>query len=272
MKKSINGWNFAPGTSWAAAARAARAAGFQAIEPTLEAEGELSITTGESACRRIGEQIREAGLEVASTACGLIWTLTYTSKDPAVRAKAHDLTLACLDRARWMGAPAILVLPGVVSHFETNSFEVGYADALKYALEALQKLSFEAEARNVIIAAENVWNNFLVSPVEMRDFIDRVNSPWVGAYFDTGNVLRYGIPEDWVQTLGKRIVRVHVKDFQVKIGNINGFVPLGDGDVNWPVVIAGLQAAGYDGPLTFEGPGDLADISKRLDRILRHAH
>src|SRR6185503_1124987 len=113
----------------------------------------------------------------------------------------------------------------------------------------------EAEARGVVIGIENVWNHFLVSPIEMRDFIDRINSPWVAAYFDVGNVLRYGIPQDWILTLGKRIARVHVKDFKTRMGTIEGFCPIGDGDVDWPAVTAALHFVGYNGPLTFEGRG-----------------
>ena len=114
----------------------------------------------------------------------------------------------------------------------------------------------------------NVWNRFLHSPVELADLIDRVNSNWVGAYFDIGNVLAYGYPQDWITTLGHRIVRVHVKDFALDPGGPNGFCPLGEGDVDWPAVRAALEHAGYDGPLTYEGKGSLADIAKRMDTVL----
>lgn len=268
MKKGINGWTFAAGTSIAEAARAARAAGFETFEPILEETGEITASTDESTCRRLGDVIREAGLEVSSLASGLFWSSPYTANDPAVRRTAHELTIAMLDRARWLGAPAILVVPGMVSHFERRTLETPYATAMARAYERLRELAFEAEKRGVVIAIENVWNQFLVSPVEMSDFIDRVNSPWVGAYLDTGNVLRYGIPHDWVGTLGRRITRVHLKDFKLDVGNIDGFCPLGDGDVDWPAVMSALKQVGYDGPVTFEGPGDLVDISRRIDRIL----
>jgi hexulose-6-phosphate isomerase len=269
MKKGINAWHFASGTPLAVAARAARAAGFEAFEPTLNPQGELTAHTPEVDCRQLAEHIRDTGLEITALACGMFWTISLTSRDAQVRGEAYDLALACLDRARWLGAPVVLIVPGVVSHFQTGGFESSYADALRYAFDALRKLSFEAEARGVIIGIENVWNQFLVSPVEMRDFIDRINSPWVAAYFDVGNVLRYGIPQDWILTLGKRIARVHVKDFRVRVGTIDGFCSIGDGDVDWPAVMAALRFVGYDGPLTFEGRGELADISKRLDTILR---
>jgi L-ribulose-5-phosphate 3-epimerase len=267
MKKGINGWTFAPGTPLRTAAEAAARAGFQTFEPTFDFEGELNPQTTEAECQRLGESIRETGLSLSSLATGIYWSTPFTSTDPAVRAKAHDLTLAYLDKAHWMHAPTVLVLPGMISHWETGGYLVSYPDALRYACDALQQLVPEAEARGVVIAVENVWNNFLVSPVEMRDFLDRVNSGWVGAYLDTGNVLRYGVTEDWVHVLGPRIVRVHLKDYNLKVGGLAGFCPLGDGDVNWPAVINGLKASGYDGPLTYEGPGEPAEIARRIDRV-----
>lgn len=272
MKKSINGWTFAAGTSLAEAAKAARAAGFEAFEPTLGLEGELTTTTEEATCRKLGDQIRRAGLEVASLACGLFWQACYTSPLAGDRARAKEWTMAGLDRAQWLGTDALLVVPGMISNFEKPTRPVcGYADALRLAYEALRELAGEAEARGVIIAIENVWNQFLLSPVEMRDLIDRVNSPWVQAYFDTGNVLKFGFPQDWIDTLGQRIARIHLKDFKIAVGTLDGFCPLGDGDADWPAIIAALKRVGYDGPLTYEGPGDLSEVSRRIDRILGRA-
>jgi hexulose-6-phosphate isomerase len=104
--------------------------------------------------------------------------------------------------------------------------------------------------------------------VEARDFVDAISSPWVGVYLDTGNVLKYGFPEDWIRILGKRITRVHLKDFKLQVATLEGFCPLGEGDVDWPAVTSALATAGYDGPLTYEGPGELHDIAGRIDRIL----
>ena len=272
MKKSINGWTFPAGKPIAEIVKEVKAAGFQAFEPTIGADGELNTASSEAACRKIGDTIRNAGLEVASAACGLFWEKHYTSPDAGVRKAAKELTVACLERAAWLGTDALLVVPGVVSHFENPTKPViGYAEALKLAYDALRELAPAAEKTGVIIAIENVWNGFLVSPVEMRDLIDRVNSPFVQAYFDVGNILKIGFPQDWIATLGARIRRIHLKDFKVAVGNIDGFCQLGDGDANWPAVISALKQAGYNGPLTYEGPGDLADISRRIDRILASA-
>jgi len=270
--KGINGWAFPKGTPWADAARLARQAGFEALEPTLDAQGELTPETSEAECRRIGDAIREAGLEVASLATGLFWEKHYTAADPAVREQARELTRAALLRAKWLGAPVLLVVPGLVSHPRDPSKPlVRYERAVQLAYESLHELCHDAEHCGVVMALENVWNQFLISPVEMRDFVDRINSPWLGVYLDVGNVLRYGFPEDWIDTLGGRVARVHVKDFKLAVGNKAGFCPVGEGDVNWPAVMHALRRQRYNGPVIHEGQGILEEIAIRLSRILRDA-
>ncbi|MCX7824458.1 MAG: sugar phosphate isomerase/epimerase, partial [Verrucomicrobiae bacterium] len=142
------------------------------------------------------------------------------------------------------------------------------------SLDALHRCARVAEKHKVTLCLENVWNKFLLSPLEMREFIDKLGSDCVGAYFDVGNVVLYGYPQDWIRTLGKRIVRVHIKDFKPVIGNINGFCNLLDGDVNWKAVMAELRALRYDGLCTVEVPayrqspeGCLRDWSSKLDQI-----
>jgi L-ribulose-5-phosphate 3-epimerase len=217
-------------------------------------------------------------------ATGLFWKFNYGSDDPAIRLRAHDLTLAMLDRAAWLGTDAILVVPAVVGRWDQPVPEVAYQDALNRTFEALHDLAPEAEQCGVVIAIENVWNRFLLSPVEMVELLDRVNSPWVGAYFDVGNVMAIGYPQDWIATLGRRITRVHLKDYKLEKGtgpmcaehppgrpgksDLSPFCPLCEGDVDWPAVMKALSQAGYDGPLTYEGKGDLADIKARIDRII----
>ena len=126
------------------------------------------------------------------------------------------------------------------------------------------------------IGVENVWNKFLLSPIEMTGFLDACGSPWIRAYFDAGNVLQFGYPEQWIEILGKRIVRVHVKDFKRAVGNINGFTDLLAGDVDWPAVVRALRGVGYDSFVTAEmgayrhyGDQIVYNTSAALDRILK---
>ncbi len=270
MKRSINAWFFDAATPPAEMARRSAEAGFEAIELTLADEGPITPTTDEATCRAIGQQVRDAGVEVASLATVLFWHDSYGANEPERRQRAEDLTVAMLDRAVWLGAGAILVVPAVVGGWDSPTPQVGYADALNRTYQSLRRLAPAAERRAVVIAMENVgiFSRFLLSPVETAELIDRVNSPWVGVYFDTANVLTSGYPQDWIETLGPRIRRVHIKDCDLSKPGLEGFCAPFDGDVDWPAVMTALASAGYDGPLTYEGGGDLADIKTRLDKLL----
>jgi L-ribulose-5-phosphate 3-epimerase len=268
MTKGINGRTFPPDAPLAEIVPRAAAAGFHAFEPVLSDSGPLHIDSDEKALRDAGETIRNAGLDVPSIATDLFGKHNLASPDPAERTRARDIAVAMLDRARWIGAPAILVIPGVVGRWNDKTPCARYADVLARAATALHDLDTEAETHGVKIALENAGNRFLLSPVEMREFLDRINSPWIGAGLDVGDILHVGYPQDWIAELDYRIVRVHVNDVRLGAGNPDAFCPLGDGDVDWPAVIAALRRIGYDGPLTYEGPGDPDDIAKRLDRIL----
>ncbi|MDN5276055.1 MAG: L-ribulose-5-phosphate 3-epimerase [Clostridiales bacterium] len=153
----------------------------------------------------------------------------------------------------------------------------GTADvAYERALEAFMQLKEEAEATKVSICLENVWNKFLLSPLEMRDFIDKINSPYVGVYLDVGNVIYTGYPEHWIRILGKRIKKVHFKDFRRKVGTLEGFVDLLAGDVNFPEVMQAFKEVGYDDYVTAEMIPNythytnqiIYNTSKSMDRIL----
>jgi len=269
MLRSINAWFFGSEVSPGEMAARCAAAGLEGLELTLDADGFLTPATEEPECRRISEQVRGHGIQICSLATALFWDVNYGSPDSTTRQMAIDLTLAMLDRAAWLGTDAILVVPAVVGRWNDPRPRVSYGDALNRTAEALHRLVPEAEQRGVVIGIENVWNRFLLSPVEMADVIDRANSPWVGVYFDVGNVMATGYPQDWIDVLGRRFVGVHLKDFDLGKGGAEGFCPLGEGDVDWKAVLRSLARSGYDGPLTFEGHGDLSDITSRIDRIMR---
>ena len=151
-----------------------------------------------------------------------------------------------LEVAKGLGADTILVVPGVVTS------DVSYKTAYDRALGAFRELAAEAEKYQVSIGVENVWNKFLLSPLEMRRFIDEVGSDWVGAYFDAGNVLAFGFAHHWVEALGDKICKVHVKDFRTEVGNIRGFTSLFEGDMDWVALVESLKSVGYDSYLTAE--------------------
>jgi L-ribulose-5-phosphate 3-epimerase len=269
MLLSINAWTFPPETDARTLAQSAATAGFEAVELTMGLQGFLTTRTAEDECSQIAHIFQDAGLKIASLATDLFWQCNYGDADPEVRRQAGDLTRAGLDRAAWLGTDAFLVVPAVVGAWNEPAPRTSYADALERTFDMLTKLREDAEDHGVHIAIENAPNRFLLSPTEMRNLIDRVNSPWVGAYFDVGNAMAFGYPQDWINVLGRRIVRVHAKDYDLNRPGPEGFAcQLQDGSVNWPAVIAALRVAGYDGPLTYEGPGNPAEIARRLRRIL----
>lgn len=186
-------------------------------------------------------------------ASGLYWTYNYTSENEANRVKAKEITKKQLEVASWLGCDTILVVPGAVDvAFEPESEIVEYDVAYDRALSALKELAPYAEELKVSIGIENVWNKFLLSPVEMADFIDKVGSDYVGSYFDVGNVVYIGHPEHWIKVLGNRIKKVHFKDYRKEAGSLCGFVDLLSGDVNWPKVMEQFKNIGYDNWVTAE--------------------
>lgn len=275
MKKGINRWSLPADWSIRQCMEAAKEARFEGIELALDETGELSLESDERQVKAIRKMADDIGLELKSLATGLFWRYPLTAGDPKVQDKAKTVVVKALDVAKWLGADTVLVVPGVVSAPFADAERTSYADAWKRALEALQELAPEAQKRAVNIGIENVWNKFLLSPIEMRDFIDSIDSQYVGAYFDVGNVLLYGFPEDWIRILGSRIKKVHFKDYRTAVGTLAGFVNLLEGDVNWPEVMAAFDEIGYDdyaytelSPYTYYGDNLIYDISRAMDRIL----
>jgi len=267
MKIGINRWTMPPDWSLAECFLATKRAGFDSIEINLAETGELTLTSTEAEVRRIADSARDAGITLSSLSNGLGWTYPLTASDPAVRRQGIEVLRAALRAARWLDVDTILCVPGVVSA------DVRYDVAYERAQAALRGLIPEAEAQGVAIGVENVWNKFLLSPLEMARFVDELDSPWIGVYFDAGNVLAYGYPQHWIEILGPRIKKVHVKDFQAQIGNIQGFANPLQGDVPWAEVRAALDGIGYDGFVTAEVGGYPAAPELGLRHIaesLRH--
>ncbi len=249
MKKSINFWSFAGGTTVPQAIRLAKDAGFHGIELAMAQTGLTGLDT-ENAGEEAAKIAREEGIALPTLACGLCWDYLLTSKLKQIRQQAKDMIRRQLDLANKIGAEAILVIPGAVG---VDFLPGGGSDLMPYdeaydaSLEGLKELAPYAEQAGVNIALENVWNKFLLSPLEFRDFIDKIGSEYVGCYFDVGNVILTGYPEQWINILGKRIKAVHLKDYRREPGGFNCFCDLLSGDVNWPAVMDAFEAIGYDG-------------------------
>lgn len=276
MKKGINIWSFKAGMTIAECMAMAKDAGFDGIELSLDEEGELSLNSTEKDVLRIKEMAENEGIEIASLASGLYWSYPATSSDPAIRQKSKDIVRKQLEFAALLGTDGILVVPGAVAGLSPDSEVVQYDVAYERALEAFTELKEDAEAHKVSICLENVWNKFLLSPMEMRDFVDKIDSPYVGVYFDVGNVIYTGYPEHWIRILGKRIKKVHFKDFRRSVGTLDGFVDLLAGDVNFPEVVKALEEVGYDDYVTAEMIPNythytnqiIYNTSKSMDKIL----
>ena len=231
----------------------ARENGFDGVELWLTEDGIVRLDSTREDMEKVKELAKKYGIELYSLASGLYWQYSLTDEDSVVREKAKGIVRKQLELAHDLGCDTILVIPGCVGvDFVPGSGIVDYETAYARAYEWLEELKPCAEKWQVSIGIENVWNKFLLSPLEMRDLIDRVGSPYVGAYLDIGNVLNFGYPEQWVRILGERIRKIHLKDFSREVGNINGFVELLKGDVDYPAVIEALKKISYDGWLTAE--------------------
>lgn len=279
MKKSISYWSFPGGLECTAPLadcfKEAKALGYEAVEPALGGTGELTPETTKSECEAVAAAAAAAGIEMSSLATGLFWDTSLTAGDPAVREKALGIGRHLIEKAAWLGLDAVLVVPGAVDvFFLPDAEKVPYDVCYQRSLEAMKALAPAAEKHKVKIGIENVWNKFLLSPLEMRDFIDAVGSPYVGAYFDIGNVMLTGFPQHWIKILDKRLVRIHIKDFDCAVGNINGFVDLLEGSVPWPEAMAALKEVGYNSYITAEmippADGLLEKTSKAMDKIFSY--
>ncbi|WP_206366847.1 sugar phosphate isomerase/epimerase family protein [Sphingobacterium sp. SGL-16] len=213
-----------------------------------------------------------SGVEILGTVNKDHWSKPLSSPEGSVQQFIVDSIAKSIEETKQLGGDTVLVVPGVVNA------QVSYENAYHTAQKNIRKLIPYAEKHKVKIALENVWNNFILSPVEAKRFVDEINHPLVGWYFDVGNVLRYGWPEHWIETLGNRIFKVHIKEFSRKVMNEQGLgkgfgVPLTEGDIDWKVVIQALQKINYKGEyMVLElGSGDraqLQDFSNRLDKII----
>ena len=275
MLKSISVWAFKDQDKRPADSlfSEAKELGFEGIELAVGTEGLVKPDSNEPHCAELVRAAEQHGLKISSLASGMGWQFPLSDPDPEVRNKGKDILGKSLQIARWLGVDCVLLVPGLVSSLtEEGPEHVPYDVAYENMKAGIAELVPTAEQTRVVIGVENVWNRILLSPLEMMDFIDSFGSRWVGAYLDVGNMIVTGYAEDWVRILGRRIGCVHFKDYKRKVGTLDGFCDLLEGDVNYPEVMKALREVGYDGPCVAEFFGleseGLRKVSEAMDKIL----
>ncbi len=233
----------------------AKDAGFESVEPDTiwDADALKQYEAGAS----------KAGITVDAIVCSTHWGSPLTDADPAVWEKTMEGMRVSLKNAKDLGGDMVLLVPGVVNP------KTMYRDVWTRSVERTKRLAEDAEKIGITIGIENVWNKFLLSPLEGKHFIEEIGSKRVQFWFDIGNVVLFGYPQDWIRTLGPLIARLDIKDFK---SETKDFVPLQEGSVDWPEVMKALDEIGYKGYVAAEVQGgDLAYltdvVSKRMDAI-----
>lgn len=261
LKKSLKIGMIREGTTLRERFQAARDAGFDGVE--LDSPSDLDLDEVQAA-------LDATGLVVPGVVDSVHWRDTLGDADPEVRARGlAGLTTALRDCKR-VGGTTVLLVPAVVNAV------IPYDQAWELSIAEIKKALPLAQELGVQIAFENVWNGFLLSPLEAARYVDAFESPLVGWYMDVGNVVNFGWPEQWIRVLGKRVLKLDIKEFSRKKRDDEGLwkgfeVEIGEGDCGWPAVMAALDEIGYEGWASAEvGGGDaarLADIAARMDRV-----
>ncbi len=238
----------------------AKEVGFEGIEIGTIADAAVATEIKEAAAK--------AGLTIHSVMNADHWKYPLSSADPEVVKKSVAGMEASLHNAKLWGADTVLLVPAVVN--PQTSYKDAWTRSQKVVKERILPM---AQEMKVVVGMEEVWNKFLLSPLEMARYVDEFASPWVKAYLDVGNMIFYGYPQDWIRTLGPRIHRVHIKDFKLDREKGQFFWKnLGEGDVDWPEVRKAFSEVGYDGWVTTEIEGGdaayLKDVVARFDRFL----
>lgn len=279
MRKSITLRAFPAGMKTLERVEMARRAGYQGVEVNLEPGEEYTLDSSESELTALRQEIEARDMVVSAVYCREQWRYPISSQDAVRRERGQQIIEQLVRAAPVLGTDAVLVVPGVVDNSvfvdppEIIPYDIAYTTAQSVVREVAHNT---CEQHRVYLALENVWGKFLLSPLEFTSFIDDTESRWVGAYFDVGNVLRTGYPEHWIPILGERIKRVHLKDFRQSVGNLQGFVNMLEGDVNWPAVRSALEDIRYGSWVTaevlpayrFHGERLVRETSESIDSIL----
>ena len=244
--------------------RLIKEAGFHGVEiPTIE-KPEL--------IEELKSAVENTGIEIHSIMNQSHWENPFSSGDPEVIKKGMAGMKLSLQNAKELGAGAVLLVPGVVGQTNDAKGRVSYKDAYERSQKYIRELLPLAKELDVIIAVENVWNKFLLSPLEFARYVDEFDNPHLKAYFDVGNIMLYGYPWDWIRTLGDRIVKVHIKGFTTGAEKLRSFCNLGDGNIDWIEVrraFSDIEHSGYIGAELSGGDAEyIKDVSRRMDKII----
>ena len=258
LKKSINLWAFPyPGRmTLRECLQLAKDAGFDGIELNYDLDSDLSPKAGTRELQAIRKTASEIGIAISGLCSFLFWPYSLTSNKPAERKRGHELAGKMLEAAAELGTTNLLVVPGAVSIPWIKGHDpVPLAECDKRAREAVGRMAPRAEKLGVYLNIENIFfNGYLLSPQDMIAFVDGFKSKHVRVHFDTGNIMLFQQPQDWILALGSRIGNVHLKEFD-KNGtdhSLASFRPLLDGTTDWPAVLEAFDTVGYKGYLTFE--------------------
>jgi L-ribulose-5-phosphate 3-epimerase len=203
--------------------------------------GGVRFESGDEVLAEIKNAADAAEIRIISISTMQLFHYPLSSPVPTVRERAIEIVRKMISAMTYLGGDLVLVAPGMVNSGVT------YQEAWDNTHSALEELLPYATEMQVVLGLENIWNKFLLSPREFVTFIDSFNSPWIGAYFDVANILAYGYPDHWIEHLGKRLKRVHFKDYRLAVGGVAGFTNLLQGDVPWPRVTSALHKINYDG-------------------------
>ena len=251
MKKAVSFYTFDQTVDLREACEQCAAAGYDGVELVLSENGSLNMRMSDRDLLQIRSMVEDMGLSICSVGAWNLWEHNLASNDAAEAERAKAVIRRQIDCAAAFGADTILVVPGWVG----TNFAPGivrYDEVYDNAQRALSELSEYAAAAQVSMGVENVWNKFLLSPLEMKRFLDEIGSPFVGCYFDVGNIIYIGYPDQWIDILGSHIKRLHFCDCRGEQAGLGMFVDLFEGDVDFEQVMAAVHRIGYDAWATVE--------------------
>nr|WP_317325072.1 sugar phosphate isomerase/epimerase family protein [uncultured Flavonifractor sp.] len=253
MKQGISLFSFSETTDVRWMFEHAKKAGYDGVEPVMSESGYLNPSTSEKDILAMKRMAEDLGLEIPSVGVWSLWENNLVSDQETIRNKAFSIVQKQIEAAHLLGADTILVVPGYVGcSFASKPEKIRYDVAYERSQNALSRLSRDAQQAGVAIGIENVWNRFLLSPLETRRFLDEIGSDYVGMYLDVGNVIYTGYPEQWIELLAGRIKKLHMSDYRFDQAGIGAFVDLFAGDVDFPAVAEAIAKIGYDDYLTLE--------------------